>query len=380
MKTEHKKYLSLGIGVFLLYLCIRYWDPLISVILSCLSAAVPLLVGCALAYVLNLLMTFYERHYFPKSTKNSVTKSRRPVCLLIAFLTLLVILAVVIGLIVPQLISCIGLLAEEIPEASQKTIAWLGEHHLLTDEVLKQLKDFDWTTLLNNVSGLLTSGIGSVFNIVVNTVSTLFSTIITIFVAVVFSIYLLSSKEKLAKQSDRLMRRYLKPCLIDKIEYVLDNLNTCFRRYIVGQCTEAVILGVLCLIGMLILQLPYATMISALIAFTALIPFAGAYIGSIVGAFMILTVSPGKALLFLIFIIVLQQLEGNLIYPRVVGSSLGLPPLWVLAAITVGGGMFGIIGMLLGVPLTATLYRIVRADIRKGKDTPSEAPKERAEI
>ena len=124
----------------------------------------------------------------------------------------------------------------------------------------------------------------------------------------------------------------------------------------------------------------YATMISALIAFTALIPFAGAYIGSIVGAFMILTVSPGKALLFLIFIIVLQQLEGNLIYPRVVGSSLGLPPLWVLAAITVGGGMFGIIGMLLGVPLTATLYRIIRADIRNGKVAPSEAPKERAEI
>ena len=142
-------------------------------------------------------------------------------------------------------------------------------------------------------------------------------------------------------------------------------LNNSFHNYIVGQCTEAVILGILCTIGMLILRLPYASMIGALIAFTALIPVAGAYIGAGVGAFMILTVSPVKALVFLIFLVVLQQLEGNIIYPKVVGSSIGLPGIWVLAAVTVGGGILGIGGMLLGVPVTAALYQIIKDDIKE---------------
>ena len=163
------------------------------------------------------------------------------------------------------------------------------------------------------------------------------------------------------------MQRYLKESVMNKIKYVLSILNDCFRRYIIGQCTEAVILGVLCTVGMLILGLPYATMIGAFIAFTALIPIAGAYIGAGVGAFMIVMVSPIKALVFLIFIVVLQQLEGNLIYPRVVGSSIGLPGIWVLAAITIGGGVMGVGGMLLGVPIAATIYRIIKNDVNKVK-------------
>ena len=162
------------------------------------------------------------------------------------------------------------------------------------------------------------------------------------------------------------------------MDYVLGIVNDCFRKYIVGQCTEAVILGVLCTIGMLLLRLPYATMVGALIAFTALIPIAGAYIGAFVGAFMILTVSPAKALIFLIFIVVLQQLEGNIVYPRVVGSSLGLPGIWVLAAVTVGGGVLGIPGMLLGVPLMAAAYKLIRDDVNKGL-APEAEPETAAE-
>lgn len=146
---------------------------------------------------------------------------------------------------------------------------------------------------------------------------------------------------------------------------MLSVLNECFHKYIVGQCTEALILGGLCTLGMLILQLPYATMTGAVIAFTALIPVAGAYIGAGVGAFMILTVSPVKAIIFLIFIVILQQLEGNLIYPRVVGSSMGLPGIWVLAAVTVGGGVMGIPGMLLCVPLAAAFYKLLREDVNR---------------
>ena len=283
MKKEQRKLLPIGIGIFVLYLCIRYWDPLIATLLHSLSAGIPLVIGCALAYVLNILMSLYEKIYFPKSTKKLAIKTRRPICLTGAFLTLIAIITVVVWLILPQLISCVMLLVDEVPDAINNVIAWMEERHLLTEETLNQLKSIDWGSLLNGMSTWLTSGLGSVIDIVVSTVSAVVSGIITAFLAVVFAVYLLASKEKLAKQSERVMRRYLKPRLIDRIEYVLKILNNCFHRYIVGQCTEAVILGVLCLIGMLILGLPYAAMISALTAFTALIPFAGAYIVSRVG-------------------------------------------------------------------------------------------------
>ena len=143
--------------------------------------------------------------------------------------------------------------------------------------------------------------------------------------------------------------------------------NDCFHKFIVGQCTEAVILGSLCMVGMLVLRLPYAPMIGALVAFTALIPIVGAFIGAGVGAFLILMVSPSKAVIFLVFIIVLQQIEGNLIYPRVVGSSMGLPGIWVLAAVTVGGGVMGIPGMMIGVPLMAVIYKLVKENINEAK-------------
>ena len=198
---------------------------------------------------------------------------------------------------------------------------------------------------------------------VAGTVSTVFSGAVTTLLSVIFTIYLLSGKDRLRAQCHRLMRFALRPKHYDRACYVLRVLNDSFHRYIVGQCTEALILGALCTAGMLILQLPYATMIGALVAFTALIPVAGAYIGAAVGAFMILTISPVQALIFLVFLVVLQQLEGNLIYPRVVGASLGLPGIWVLAAVTVGGSLMGIFGMLLAVPLAAAVYRLMRENI-----------------
>ena len=175
------------------------------------------------------------------------------------------------------------------------------------------------------------------------------------------------------------MKTYLKPTWYNRLTYFLQTLNSCFHSFVVGQCTEAVILGLLCMTGMMIFQFPYASMVGALIGFTALIPVAGAYIGAGVGAFMIFTVSPIKALLFLLFISILQQLEGNLIYPKVVGSSIGLPGIWVLAAVTIGGGVLGIGGMLLAVPLTATCYQMIRTDVVKRNSLPTPpAPLEEA--
>lgn len=363
MKLEWKTCLKVGGSIFLLYLCIHYWSKVAGLISALLGAAAPLLIGCVIAYMINILMSLYERHYFPNSSKTIAVKSRRPVCLLGAVITLLAVIALIICLVIPQLVSCVQLILAELPDAMKALVAWLEKWKILPENIADFLNAIDWKSKLGQIISVLTSGIGNVMGVVVSAVSSVFSGIVTAFIAIIFSFYLLMSKDKLLTQGNRLMKHYLKETWYAKVSRVLGILNDCFRRYIIGQCTEAVILGVLCTLGMLILRLPYAVMIGALVAFTALIPVAGAYIGAIVGAFMILTVSPVKALIFIIYLVILQQLEGNLIYPRVVGSSMGLPGIWVLAAVTIGGGMMGILGMLLGVPLAAAIYRILRESI-----------------
>lgn len=377
MKLEWKTCFRVGASVFLLYLCISYWKSVAAFLGGLLGAATPLFIGSAIAYLLNILMTIYERYYFPRSAKALVMKSRRPVCLVGAIVTLLAVVALVVGLVVPEFISCVTLLLDllirEAPKVMAKLLEWLDGLGFVPQNLIDGLAAVDWQSRIGEILSVLTSGIGSVVDIVITAVSSVFSGVVTALLSIIFSVYLLMSKEKLGCQTERLLRRYLREGWYLKFRYTLDILHACFRRYIIGQCLEAVILGLLCTLGMWILRLPYATMISALIAFTALIPVAGSYIGAGVGAFMILTVSPVKALVFLIFIVVLQQLEGNLIYPRVVGSSMGLPGIWVLAAVTVGGGIMGVLGMLLGVPLAAAVYRIIRNDLNGVPPVPTRA-------
>lgn len=368
MKVEWKSCFRIGCSLFLLYLCITYWSGAVGIFSMALGAAMPLLIGCVIAYIINILMSFYERHYFPKAKKPGLIKSRRPVCMLAAFITLLLVIVLLAKLVVPELAACVELLFAQIPGAVRSVVDWLETTELVSEEMLEPLKDIDWKSRLEQIIGVLTTGVSSVMGTAINLVSTVFSGIVTALFALIFAIYLLTGKEKLGGQFDRLMMRYMKDKVYTKTRYVLSVMNDRFHKYIVGQCTEALILGGLCTIGMLILNIPYATMTGAVIAFTALIPVAGGYIGAAVGAFMIMTVSPIKAVIFLIFIVVLQQLEGNLIYPKVVGSSMGLPAIWVLAAVTIGGGVMGIAGMLIGVPIAATMYRLLREDVNRVPD------------
>lgn len=375
MKPEWKTCLRIGICAFLLYLCIHYWPQASAVLGAFFSAAVPLIAGCALAFVVNILMSFYERHFFPKSSGGFAAKSRRGICMLGAYITVLAILALVIGLVVPQLISCVKLIISILPGALEQLGEYLQELDFMPKSVGELLDSVDWKSRIGEIVQLLGTGVGGVMGTVIQTVSAILSGVFSALVALIFSIYLLLDKEQLSRRCKRVMKHYMRSSIYDNTLYVLRILEDCFRRYIVGQCTEAVILGTLCILGMLALRLPYASMIGALVAFTALIPIVGAFIGAGVGAFMILTVSPIKAVIFVIFIIILQQIEGNLIYPRVVGSSIGLPALWVLAAVTVAGGVLGITGMLIAVPVTAALWRILRDDLnntRPGKDCTNE--------
>ncbi len=365
MKIEWKSCFRIGVSAFLLYLCITYWGTFAGLTGTLIGAAMPLLIGCVIAYAVNILMSFYEKHYFPKSQKAGVLKSRRLVCMLAAFLTLVLVIIFLMKMVIPELMSCVELLIANIPNAIASLVDWLETIGIVPENVLASLQNVDWKSKMDQIISVLTSGVGNVMGTAVNIVSSVFSGIVTALFAFIFSIYLLTGKEKLGNQFDRLMKRYMKESVYSKSKYVLSVANDCFHKYIVGQCTEAVILGTLCAAGMMILRFPYATMTGAVIAFTALIPVAGGYIGAAIGAFMIMTVSPMKAILFLIYIVILQQLENNLIYPKVVGASMGLPAIWVLAAVTIGGGVMGIPGMLIGVPLAATAYRLLREDVNR---------------
>ena len=382
MKLKLKDLLKIGGSIFLLYLAINHWHDALRVVKLVIGASSPLIIGCIIAYLVNIIMASYEKRYFPNSKNVYLNKSRRPVCMLLAFLSLAAVVTLVIWLVVPQLVSAVGVIVAGIPAFIEGILKQVKSWNVLPEDILAYLESIDWQSQISQIVKFVGTGIGSVVEILITAVSSVFDWVVTALISVIFSIYVLSSKETLAEQFHRVCRRYLSEKFIGKLDYVFGVIDDCFHRYIVGQCVEAVILGVLCGVGMAILKLPYAMMVGALVAFTALVPIAGAYIGAAVGAFMILTVDPFKALIFLIFLIILQQLEGNLIYPRVVGSSMGLPGIWVLAAVTIGGGIMGIAGMLLGVPLAAAFYRFLRDDVCAVEKARAEeaAPVESEEI
>lgn len=360
-KIKWKTVIKLAAIVFVFYLCVHYWSSIAGTLSKVLSAATPIFIGIIIAYTLNILMSFYERHYFPKSKKKIAEKSRRPVCIIGALITLLGIVMLIVGLIAPQLVKCIMMLINEVPLAMERLLPKLREISIIPDDFIQQLANTNWQSRIGDIISAVSTGLGGAVNIAFSAVSSVFSTLTNFVIGIIFALYLLIEKDKLIAQFKRLMNRFVPEKKLKKINYVWAQISDCFHDFIVGQCTEAVILGVLCMLGMFILQIPYAPMIGALMGFTALIPIVGGLIGAGVGAFLILMESPVKALIFIIFVIILQQIEGNLIYPKVVGKSLGLPGIFVLAAVTVGGGVMGIGGMLLGVPLAAAAYRLLKA-------------------
>lgn len=358
----------------LLILGIKYFDQIAGVALKLWNVAFPLILGVAVAYVINIIMVRVERIYFPKTKNRFVTASRRGVSIVVSLLLVAGIFSLVARLVLPELGKAFAVIGRNVPIFLEEAAAWLEENN--AGNTADMLKNVDWNNVMDKVADVVKSGFTSFVNSTLTAVGAVVGSVVNFFIGLIFGIYILSGKEKLHSQVSRIMHAYMKERTVARIRYIYRTANETFSSFIIGQCTEAVILGTLCTIGMLLFRFPYAPMIGAFIGATALIPIVGAYLGAAVGAFMILTVDPLKALLFIIFIVVLQQLEGNLIYPRVVGSSIGLPGIWVLAAVTVGGGLGGIGGMLLGVPVAATAYKLIRNDVvgRNGRrpDNPQE--------
>lgn len=363
-------------------LIIMHFDLAVTGLFALIGFMSPMLLGFAIAFVINIILVRLEQIYFPNTKNRFLQKSRRPVCIVLSLLIILTVIVFMGIMVIPELIGAFNLLGHEIQESYdtilKTTAAFINripplEEWLYTNlEIdLKNSTEIDWEGLfakiLTMIFGADGSGqLGNIMDSTVNIASSIGNGVIRFFIALVFGIYALASKEKLNRQVKQLIYAYIKPKTADRIYHVCSVANETFSNFIVGQCTEAVILGVLCIIGMSIFRFPYAVMTGTLVGATALIPIIGAWVGAIVGAIMVLTQGgPIQMLLFLVFIVVLQQIESNLIYPKVVGSSVGLPGIWVLAAVTIGASLNGVFGMLIGVPLAATIYRLLGEDSRK---------------
>ncbi len=350
-----------------LVLAVTRFDKLLGFAGRLWGIVLPLIMGAVMAYVLNLIMKVVEKWYFPKSKSKLVKATRRIVCIFLSIFLILLIGFLIFRLVIPELVDTISMIWRWVPVGLERLQDILANYSDQIPELEKWINslEFDWNEIGKNMFRYFTSGVSDIVGSTISVVGTIGMGVTNFVIGLIFAIYILANKETLGRQLGKVAAAYCRPVLLNKIKSVIKVANETFSSFIVGQCTEAVILGSLCILGMLIFRFPYAPMVGTFVGATALIPVVGAYLGAVVGFIMILTVSPIKAVLFIVFIIALQQLEGNLIYPKVVGSSIGLPGMWVLAAVTVGGGISGIGGMLIGVPLTATVYKLIRSDVNK---------------
>ena len=372
-KLDWKTCGKIAVTVFAIYLAIHYWTHAASLMKTLIAAILPLIIGLIIAYPINILMSFYERNLLKKSKKPNAPRVRQTLGFLLSILTVTAILALVICLVVPQLTECVKLLIAKLPRLFSLTVEKINSWDFTPEKLSSYLSTIDWQSKVSELIDKASSGIGNVITVIIATLTSVVSGIATVILAIIFAIYLLLSKDKLIAQVKLLSKRYLPQKFLDKADYVLSIANDSFKKFIVAQCTEAIILGVLVTVGMLIFRFPYAPMIGAVSAVCAFVPVVGAFVAGGIGFVLILTESPTKALFFILFIVIVQQIEGNLIYPKVMGNSIGLPGFWVLVAITIGGGMFGVMGIILSVPIASTIYRIIKDDIKKKIAPPVQA-------
>lgn len=327
----------------------------------------PLALGAVMAYVLEIVVKYLEGVYFPKSSAAFVLKSRRMVCVLLAAALLIAVMALLFWMVIPGLADAVGLLTRELPAYIEQGQLWLIENTAAFPGVSDALKEmrFDWEAIQQSIVNYAVNGLSGILSSTVSVIGAVTGGLASFFMSLIFAVLLLTGKKRLHAQYVRIMALIPRQDLAARFHHVMTVAHRAFSGFIMGQTLDALLLGVFTTLGMVAFGMPYAMIVGVLSGTTALIPLVGGYIGAIVGAFLVFTVSPMQALWFLLFIIVLQQVFGNLVYPRLVGSSIGLPGMWVLAAVTVGGGLGGVGGMLLGVPVMATIYALAREKVQE---------------
>lgn len=355
-KKEIKRYGLIALFALIVCIAVRNFSVISNFVKTTFSALVPIVTGCIIAYIFNIIMNFYEKHYFPKNNSEFIRKSRRPVCITMSFASATIIIVLIVNIVYPELVSAVKLIANEIPPFFSEVQEFAKTTFKEYPEIQEFIKSIEPDII--SITEKIGTGAYDVFDSVISIIGSTVSIITNAVIAIIFALYLLLRKDKLHKDISRFQRAYLNEKITRRMNHILEITNDTFKNFFVGQFMEAIIIGSLCFIGMTLLKLPYSAMAGTIVGVTSLIPIVGALIGAVISAFMIFTVNPMQALIFIIFLILLQQIEGNLIYPKVVGTSVGLPGIWVLAAVTVGGGLFGILGMLLGVPIVATIYKL----------------------
>jgi len=322
----------------------------------------PFVTGAAIAFVFNVPMRAIENQ-LEGIRRRSI---RRLFSILLTIAVLALVITFVVELLVPQIRLTVDALSQQIPafveNTAAKIVIFMDENPELKAFVLESfnLESIEWSSVLKQMLAVVTDGVTSVMGGAVNVIGNLTGVIVNTVIGIVFAIYCLSRKEVLARQGRRILYSFVSEHRADEIIRIFRLTNVTFSNFISGQCLEAVILGCLFAVVMAVLKMPYIPLVSVVIAVTALIPVVGAFVGCVVGAFFILVNNPLQALSFVIMFLILQQIEGNLIYPRVVGTSIGLPGMWVLVAVTVGGELMGIGGMFVMIPLASVAYSLAR--------------------
>lgn len=360
---------------------INHTDRLSGIISGFFSLISPFILGFCFAFVINVLMRPLEKVFdkiFKKCKETKRAKARRPVCLILSTVIIIGLLFALVFMIIPEFVNALQTLIKSVPQYvaqveiwAEKLMAFAESHGISLPEM-----SFNYDKILDTLKNLINNS--GIVDKTINFTGSIVSGVVNLIVAIAFCLYLLAQKERLSAQLKKLLQAFLpKKNDVDRLVNLVEIADRTFTSFITGQLTEAVIIGVLCFIGMLIFKMPYAAVISVLVGFTALIPVFGAFIGTAIGALLILFDNPMKALWFVVFIVVLQQLEGNLIYPKVVGKSVGLPGIWVLVAVTLGGTAGGITGILLSVPLCSVIYNLlahlVKVRLKKKDELETEA-------
>lgn len=400
-QNNMKKIKELILFAAIVILALMKFDFLWAAVVFILQVIKPFLIGGMIAFVINIPMRFLEEKVLGRrqlehrmqirKSKQPVSgsqvrndkqpekrnqqkvylkKGRRGLSLIAALLFVTLVIALIAVTVIPQFVDTIKVLTNRIPIFWDSVIGELEVLFASNPELMRFLAYFealeiDWQSIIDTAFGFLRNGMGNMLGSTFSAAGSIISSLVNFFISFVFSIYILIQKEKLAIQFTKLLKVYTKPSISKQVLKVCGLLYQNFSHFITGQCTEAVILGLLFIIFMTIFRFDYAVTIGSLIAFTSLIPIVGAFIGCFIGAFMMLVDDPVKAFWFVVLFIILQQIEGNLIYPHVVGNSVGLPSIWVLAAVTIGGSLMGVFGMLVFIPLLSTVYMLLRDDVNR---------------
>lgn len=344
------------------------FDMVLGAVRFVLHILFPFLLGGAIAFVLSVPMGRIEKRCFGSMKPNSkLKKSAAPLSLVLTLIFVLALLGLVVVVVLPELGSTIATLGKTLPE---KVPLLLKQVELLfanNPDLIQYIEEIEsnlnWEEIINQLVNFFRFGANTMLDSTISVAKGIVSGIGTFFISFVFACYILLQQETLGRQARKLLFAYLKKERAEEILRICALTHRTFTNFLTGQCLEAVILGVMFFLAMTILRFPFAVLVGVLIAFTALIPIFGAFVGCAVGTFLILTVNPPQALAFIVLFLILQQIEGNLIYPKVVGGSIGLPAIWVLAAVSLGGSLFGVVGMLVFIPIVSVLYTLLKENV-----------------